>query len=167
MADVVLGTAGDDVVVDVPVCAKTGRRTDEMVTFKGSTTPGWVIILLFLTIVGFLLAAFMTQRSYRVTVPFVHEVHDRWRRGRRLAWLAGLVGVACVVGAVATYGDRSEVLGAAGIVLVVAGLVGSAVNGVRHGVGFRLTRGDQLEMTRVHPAFAAEVRQADRERTRA
>ncbi|WP_148615223.1 hypothetical protein [Nocardioides rubriscoriae] len=91
MADVVLGRAGDTVVVDLDVCAKTGRATGHRVRFRGSTMPGWVVVLLLFTVVGFLLASTMTSRRYVVTVPLAASAHARWRRYRRVALLVALV----------------------------------------------------------------------------
>lgn len=161
MADVVLGRAGDPVLIDLDVCAKSGRPTRDRVELRGSTMPAWVTLLLFFTIIGFLLAGAMTSRSYRVTLPIEHAIHDRWRRNRRRAWVAGLVGFGLLVWAAA-----SSEAGAAGpgvvvgLVLIAAALVGGVVNDRSNNVGFGLTRNDDLVLTRAHDDFARAVARA-------
>lgn len=157
MAEVVLGPAGSRVDVDLGVCAKSGRPTAYRVEFRGSTTPGWVTLLLLVSVVGYLFASWMSARRYRVTLPFTHELHDRWQRGRRAAWAVAAVGVLVVVAA-AVVGGRAAVPGVVlGIGLMTVATLGGVVNAVRHGIGFRMTRDQQLVVTGVHPAFAREV----------
>jgi hypothetical protein len=93
MANVVLGRSGSHVVVASEICVKSGIRTTERVIIRGSTIPGWVNVLLFFTVIGWLIASRMTSRRYRIDLPFTHAIHGRWRRIRRIAWLLGLVGV--------------------------------------------------------------------------
>jgi hypothetical protein len=160
MAEVVLGRAGTEVLVDLDVCAKTGRRTRDRVTLRGTTTPGWVLVLLLFTVVGFLLARAMTSRRYSVTLPFVHDVHDRWKRNRQLAWALGLVGLCLVV---VTAIAQAGPWGAIGLALVVVALIGGSVNGVRNGLGFSSDRDGDLVLSWVHPRFAEAVGSASAE----
>lgn len=157
MAEVVLGPAGSRVDVDLGTCAKSGRPTAYRVEFRGSTTPGWVGLLLLVSVVGFLFASSMTSRRYRVTLPFTHELHERWRRGRRMAWAFAAVGVVVIVAAAAIGGDAAVPGVAVGVGLMTVAMVGGVVNAVRHGIGFRMTRDQELVVTGVHPAFAREV----------
>lgn len=156
MSEVVLGRAGSTVLVDLAVCAKTGQTTSQRVSFRGSTTPGWVIVLLLFTVVGFLLAMTMTSRRYRVTLPLVHEAFARWKRNRLMAWIVGSGGVAALVAAATNFGGEAGLWGGVGIALVAAALVGDAVNRSLNGLGFR-TKDDDLILTRAHPAFAQAV----------
>ncbi|ROR90907.1 hypothetical protein [Nocardioides aurantiacus] len=157
MADVVLGRAGSPVLVDLNVCAKTGRRTSDRVERRGSTMPAWVTLLLLFTVVGFLLAGAMTSRSYRVTLPLEHAVHDRWRRNRRLAWAVSLVGAGAFVWAESGGTAADGLWGGVGLALFLAGLVGGTVNSTMNNVGFRMTRQDDLVLTRAHDNFARAV----------
>ena len=157
MAEVVLGRAGSTVLVDLDVCARTGRTTSQRVTLRGSTTPGWVIVLLLFTVVGFLLARTMTSRRYSVTLPLVHEVYARWKRNWLLAWVVGLGGAGALIVAVTNYGNEAQLWGGVGIVLVAAAIVGGAVNSTVSGLGVSATRDGDLLLTRAHPAFAQAV----------
>lgn len=163
MPNVKLGRTGSTVVVDLDVCVKTGAATRGTVTLRGSTTPPWVSVLLVVTVVGYLFASVMASQKFRVTLPYTHAVYDRWQRGRRLAWALGLAGVAALVLGLVTGRYVGVWAGAAGVVVVVALVVG-IVNGRRNGVGIVATRHDDLVVTRVHPAFAAAVRESAVER---
>jgi MFS family permease len=160
MADVVLGPVGSRVDVDLGTCAKSGRPTAYRVEFRGSTAPGWVTVLLLVSIVGYLFADAMTSRRYRVTLPFSRELHDRWQRGRRVAWLVAAVGVAFVVATLVVGGGTGFALLLVGVGLMAVAMLGGVVNAVRHGIGFRLTRDQELVVTGAHPAFAREVEAA-------
>lgn len=155
MTDVELGRAGDDVDVDLDVCAKTGRTTTDRVTLRGSTVPGWVLVLLLLTVVGFVLAVLATSRRSQVTLPLVHAAYRRWKRLQLVAWLVGACGLAAVVVAVGT-GDRSGVFGAVGIALVAGALVGDTAATATHGLTLRRRRG-ALVLRGAGPEFAAAV----------
>ncbi len=157
MADVVLGRAGDAVLVDLDVCAKTGHPTSQRVRFRGSTTPGWVTVLLLLTVVGFLLASLMTSRRYEVTVPLARPAHDRWRRHKRVALIVALAGAGALVAAATDLVGQAGFWGVSGIVLVAAALVGGTVNSMVNGLEFHATRHGDLVLTRAHPAFAQAV----------
>ncbi len=157
VADVVLRRAGSTVLVDLDACAKTGRTTGQRVTLRGSTTPGWVIVLLLFTVVGFSLAQAMTSRRYSVTLPFVHEAYNRWKRNAFLAWVVGLGGPRAVWIAAAHHGDKAGIWGGVGIALLAAALVGGSVNSAVNGVGVRTTRDDDLVLTQAHPDFAHAI----------
>ena len=158
MADVVLGRAGSTVLVDLDVCVKTGRVTNQRVTLRGQTTPAWVSFLLLFTIIGFLFVNAMTSRRYRVTLPFSHVVHDRWRMNRRLAWLLGLAGLSAWVAA-ATFGiDYAGLWVGVGIVFVSGAVIFGVTNALANNVGIHMTRDDELVLSRAHPAFVEAVR---------
>lgn len=159
MATVILGRPGNPIDVDLPVCVKTGRRTDDRVTLRGDVNPSWISVLLLLTIIGFLIAGAMTSRRYEVTLPFSHDVHRRWRTNRRWAWALSLTGVAAIVAAAFAVPGAGVCLGV-GVVFFVSGLVIGVANGLRNNVDFELTRDDKLLLRRVHPAFADAVRAA-------
>jgi hypothetical protein len=158
MADVILGPAGAFVLVDLGICAKTGEVTNERAVLGGRTRPAWVTVLLVFSVIGFLFADAVTSRRYRVDLPFSHAAHGRWRDRRRLAWAVGLVGAgSLVLAASGTAGGGVPAV--AGAAAIAGALVLGVVNAVRNSMGVRLTRGDQLLLTRAHPAFAraAEV----------
>ncbi|KRA29428.1 MULTISPECIES: hypothetical protein [unclassified Nocardioides] len=159
MADVILGPAGSTVLVDLDICVKTGRVTDERVTLRGQTTPSWVTLLLLCSIVGFLFAAMMTSRRYRVTLPFSHAAHDRWSGNRRLAVLVGLAGVAVLVAAATVGDDFSGLLAGVGGAFVAGGLGLGVLNAARNTVGVHVRR-DDLVLTRAHPLFVEAVKAA-------
>jgi hypothetical protein len=160
MADVILGRAGSTVLVDLDICVKTGQVTNQRVTLRGQTTPAWVTILLLFTIIGFLLASGMTSRRYRVTVPFIHAIHDRWRTNRRLARAVGIAGAGALIAA-ATFGSSYSGLWlGVGIAFISVALVAGTANSVINNVGVRLTRDDDLLLTGAHPAFVQAVREA-------
>ncbi|GAA3534648.1 hypothetical protein [Nocardioides daeguensis] len=163
MADVILGRAGSTVLIDLDVCVKTGRVTHDRVTLRGHTTPAWVTLLLLFTIVGFFIAGMMSSRRYRVTLPFSHEVHERWRNNRRLAWLVALIGV-CALMATATVGDDDAGLFVgSGFAFMAGGVVLGTINAVKNNVGIRMTRDDDLVLTGAHPTFVQAVNTASRE----
>lgn len=160
MAEVVLGRAGSNILVDLDVCAKTGRVTGERVTIRGNTTPGWVLVLLLFTVIGFFLAYAMTSRRYLLTLPFAHDAFARWKRNALLAWVVGLAGVASVIAGAADVAGESAVWGSIGIAAVVAALVGGTVNTRVNGLTVRRTRDEDLVLTGAHAAFARAVAEA-------
>jgi hypothetical protein len=157
MAEVVLGPAGSRVDVDLGICAKSGRPTAYRVEFRGTTAPRWVVVLLLVSVVGYLFADAMTSRRYRVTLPFTRELHERWQRGRRTAWLVAAAGVVFVVATPFVGGGAGLALLLVGVGLMTVAMLGGVVNAVRRGIGFRMTRDQELVVTGVHPAFAREV----------
>lgn len=160
MANVILGRAGDTVLVDLDVCVKTGRVTRDRLTLRGQTTPAWVTLLLFVSIIGFLIAGSMTSRRYRVTLPFSHGVHDRWRANRRWAWLVGIAGVGVILAAATVGAGHAGLLLGAGVSLLVGSTAVGSWNATRNNVGIHVTRDGDLLLTRAHPAFADAVRTA-------
>ncbi len=158
--DVILGRAGDIVLVDLDVCVKSGVATQQRVTLSGQTTPAWVTVLLLFTVIGFLFAGAMTSRRYRVTLPFTHAIHDRWRRRRRLGWSLGLAGLGAVFVA-ATVGDGHAGLWVgAGLALTAGGVGMGSTNALMNNVGIHMTRDSELVLTRAHPAFVRAARGA-------
>lgn len=155
MPELILGRA-ERIVVDSPLCAKTERPTTQRVILRGSAMPTWVNFLFIFSFVGMLLAGAATSRRYVVDLPFDHAAHDRWSRGRRLAWAIGLAGAAAIVVA-ASRGD-SSILTLAGVALAVVGLVVGVVNSTEGNVGVGLTRDNELVLTRVHREFVASFR---------
>jgi hypothetical protein len=160
MSKVKIGRAGSTVVVDLDVCVKTGLPTRGTVTLRGSTTPPWVGFLLLVTVIGYLFANVVASKKFQVTLPYTHVVYDRWQKGRQLAYVLGLAGVAGLVLAVVTSSRSVGLWAAMPVVVIAAALVIGIVNGRRNGVGIAATRHDDLILTRVHPAFAAAVRES-------
>lgn len=160
MADVILGPAGSVVLVDLDICVKTGQVTDQRAVIGGRTTPTWVTVLLVFTVIGFLFAQAMTSRRYRVDLPFSHAVHDRWRTTRRLAWIAAVAGAGALIIAGTSGTTHGSLWVGAGVALVAVALVVGTVNTVRNNVGVRVTRDDELVLTRAHPAFVEAARGA-------
>lgn len=145
---VVLGPITREVRLDVGVCVKTGATTDERVVMRGSTRPGWVDVLVVVSVIGWIIAAANTSRGYRIELPFLHARHDRWRRLRALCWALGALGV--VLAATLARGEF--------LVLAVAAVVGGLVNAQVNSVGMRQNRAGELMLVRVHPAAAAAIR---------
>jgi hypothetical protein len=160
MADVILGRAGSTVLVDLEMCVKTGATTTQRVTLRGSTTPGWITVLLLFTVVGFLIATAMTSRRYRVTLPFSHAVHDRWRQNRRLAWSTALAGAAALLMAGTGGSDYAGLWVGPGIAFVAGGLAIGTTNALRNNVGIHVNGDNELVVTRAHANFAHAVRAA-------
>lgn len=158
MAEVNLGRTGSAALVGVDVCVKTGRPTAHRVTLRGHTMPAWVTFLMFFSVIGFLIAGGMTSRRYRVTLPFAHAAHDRWRSNRRWAWLVGLAGVAALVSAATIGHGHAGLLVGTGIALVAGSAVIGTSNAMTNNVGVRTTQDGELVVTRAHPAFAEAVR---------
>ena len=159
MPDVILGRTGSTVVVDIDICVKSGVATTQRVTLRGQTTPAWVSVLLLFTIIGYLFAGAMTSRRYRVTLPFAHAVHDRWRN-RRLGWAVGLAGAGALLVA-ATIGDGYVGLCVGvGLALMAGGLAIGTTNALTNNVGIHMTRDNELVLTRAHRAFVRAVRGA-------
>jgi hypothetical protein len=156
VAIVAIGRVGEQIVVPTAVCVKSGVATTDRVIIRGSTTPAWVSALLLFTVIGWLFASGMAARSYRVDVPFRHDIHDRWQRFYRIAWGFGVVGAAGTVGAIIAGMDHALMP----LVLSVAGLVTGLVNGLTNNVGVRQIDVDRLAMTRVNDAAAAAITRA-------
>jgi hypothetical protein len=156
MGSVVVGRAGADLVAASDLCVKSGRRTPDRVTVRGSTTPSWVNMLLIFTIVGWLFATGMSARRYRVAVPFSHEIHDRWRRLNRASWLVGVGGAGGTIWATSAGALHAWMLLGVSVVGLAIGLVNWAFNNV----GVRINRDDELVLTRVHPTAVAAIRGA-------
>jgi hypothetical protein len=153
MASVVLGRVGSDVVVPTDLCVKSGIATDQRVILRGSTTPGWVHVLLLFTIIGWLFASSMASHRFRAEVPFLHHRHELYRRGYLIASGLSVFGVvASVLAAVVGWSYPASYL-----LFTVAGLVFGGLNSWLTMVGFHEREGFLL-MTRVHPAAAAAIR---------
>lgn len=155
MAEVILGRAGR-IVVDSPLCAKTGQPTTQRVILRGSAMPTWVNLLFVFSFVGMLLAGTATSRRYVIDMPFSHEAHAKWRRGKKLAWAIGLVGGATIV--LSASREGSSVFTLVGVTAVAVGVIVGLVNGAESNVGVGVTRDNDLVLTRVDPAFAATLR---------
>lgn len=155
MAEVILGRSVR-FVLDSPLCAKTGRPTTQRVILRGSAMPTWVSFLFLFSFVGMLLAGAATSRRYVVDLPFSHEAHDKWRRGKTAAWAIGFSGATTIVLAASRGGSSMVTL--AGVAVVAVGVIVGMVNGAEGNVGVGLTRDGDLVLTRVHPAFAASLR---------
>jgi hypothetical protein len=153
MPDVILGRAGSTVLVDLDVCVKSGVATRQRVTLRGQTTPAWVSVLLLFTVIGYLFAGAMTSRRYRVTLPFAHAVHDRWRRNRRLGWAFGLAGVGALLVAATIGDDYVGLCVGVGLAFIAGGLAIGTTNALTNNVGIHMTRDNELVLTRAHPAF--------------
>jgi hypothetical protein len=160
MADVILGPAGSNVLVDLDICVKTGQSTNERVTLRGQTTPAWITVLLLFTIIGFLFASAMTSRRYRVTLPFSHVVHDRWRNNRRLLWIVGLAGAGALIAATTFGSSYAGLWVGVGTAFIAGAVIMGTANAMRNNVGVHLTRDNELVLTRAHPAFTEAVRAA-------
>ena len=153
MASAILGKTGNAVSAASHVCVKTGRPTHERVTLRGSTTPGWVNLLLIFSVFGWIFAMGMTERRFVVTVPFTHAVHDRWQRLNWLAWGLGVGGIALTFWAAFTSADRVLLPLAVTLGAFVLGLANSWINNV----GVRQGHDDALLLVRVHPAAASAI----------
>lgn len=156
MARVVIGRVGEDVVLGADVCVTSGVLTNQRIIMRGSTTPGWVHLLLIFTIIGWIFAQSMASTRFRAEVPFLHARHDLWRRGYRVAWALGLAGVG---GAIAGSFAGIEYAGMCLWATLAAVLFGIG-NGLLTTVGFTQGHGGELVMTRVHPDAAAAIRRA-------
>lgn len=120
--------------------------------------PAWVNFLFVFSFVAMLIAGAATSRRYVIDIPFSHDAHDKWRRGKRVAWAIGLAGGATTVVAAAGAGSSMVIL--LGIALVIVGVVVGVVNSSERNVGVGLARGNDLVLTRVHPAFVESLRAA-------
>jgi hypothetical protein len=153
---VVVGRASAELVVASDLCVKSGRRTTDRVIVRGSTTPGWVNMLLIFTIIGWLFATGMSARRYRLAVPFSHKIHGRWRWLNRTSWLVGVGGAGGTIWAVSAGVSHAWMLLGVSVVGFAAGIA----NGTFNNVGVRINRDDELVLTRVHPAAVAAIRRA-------
>lgn len=160
MSTVILGPAGSTVLIDLDLCAKTGKPTMERVMLHGKTTPGWVSPLFIVSLIAFILGRVFTAKAFRVTVPFSHDAHDRWRNNRRWAGGATVVGALLITGGVASASGGGAPWFWAGTAILVVALVSGAVNGLKNNVGVWQRRGGNLVLTRVHPDFARAARAA-------
>lgn len=100
----------------------------------------------------------VSSRRFQIALPFDGEACDRWVRGRRAAWLVGLAGAALLVLAAVLQNAASAPTAWVGLVVLVCGLVGGAVDGSRHGIRVAQTREGGLVVKGVPPTFAASVR---------
>lgn len=161
MADVTLPWAAQKVVVDLDTCIKTGRRTNETVTLRGTATPAWIGLLLPLSLFSFLFASSMTSRRYEVTVPFTHASYDHWATRRTRAAVIGLAGAVSLVAAAVVGGVVAGVLVGVGLALLVGGIAFGVANGKSNGVAVRVNRHQDLILVGTHPAFADGMRAAE------
>ena len=153
MARVVVGQVGTEVVVRSDRCVKSGVATSQRVIIRGSTTPAWVNVLLIFTVIGWLFATGMASRRYRVELPFRHDLYDRWRRVRRVAWLLGVLGGVLTLWAMNADVDRAAMF----LAISVAGLTLGVTNALVHNVGVSQVGDNGLVLTRVHPVAAAAI----------
>lgn len=156
MARVAIGRVGTTVDVATGVCVKTGRPTTQQVTIRGATTPGWVDFLVIFSFLSWLVATSGSSRRYRVDVPFLHEVHDRWRRRNRLAWLVGGGGFVLAVISVVSGKELAGLF----LGMAAAGLALGVANALIDNVGVRQNRAGELVLTRVHQAAADAIADA-------
>jgi hypothetical protein len=155
VSSVVVGRPGKQLVARSDICVKSGVPTVDRVVLRGSTTPGWVVVLLFLTVIGWVIALVMTSRRYEVDVPFRHDLYVRWLRTHVLSWLIGLGGVAgAVTAGQLGFGEAWILLGVTlvGILLGIGNSWATTAGVVQ--------RGDDLVLTRVHPAFVRSLARA-------
>jgi hypothetical protein len=156
MARVVLGPVGAELTIPSDLCVKSGIRTDDRVILRGSTTPGWVNVLLLFTIVGWIFASGMASRRFRVVTPFVHQRHEQYRRGFLSSAVMATFGLGGVIWSVSTGSDHAGAF----LLLVLGGIVLGAINSWITMVGFHQDADGLLVMTRVHPVAAAAIREA-------
>lgn len=163
MAEVILPGTGRTMVFDLDTCVKTGRTTSQRVTLRGRTTPSWVILLLLLSVIGFLLASSMTSRRYEITLPFDHAQYRRWFLGRGVAFIVGLIGAGTLVVGAMSRGQYAGAMALAGLVIVLGAVVWGTFNGWVNGVAVRVNREHDLVLVGVHPHFVEAVRTASTE----
>ena len=134
------------------VCAKTGVACDGLVKDSLRVVPRWVSALAIFLIVPYFVARPYTSRKLEVKLPIAPPRLERIRRMVRAAWIALVVAAA---GLMASLFGAGAIGGAALVVGLVAYVLIVYV-GDQMWVGARPTGDDDIvELTRVHPAFAA------------
>jgi hypothetical protein len=136
------------------VCAKTGRRADQMVAVQAVAIPLWTWWVLPFGPPLFLLVRWLMRRQVTGWLPMSRSAAARLRRVRRLGCASLLIGAASVLAeAVAGVPCLARVGLAALATAVAAGLFEPVWS-----VGARLDRSsDRVLLTRVHPAFCEAV----------
>lgn len=148
-----------------PICARSGRYTEEIVRYqrRTSTWSAWTVLLLFLGPPGWIVALVLLLMSsggetLTVRLPYHPDEFARDRRLRNLKWTAVTVAAVSVVGAFALVGTGpggvwvAIGLAALGVLLVLMAWqrfddIGFELDASRRWVTFR----------RVHPAFIDAV----------
>lgn len=98
-----------------PLCCKTGVHTDNYVRWRFVYSPRWTWVLLPFGIIPFIIARMFVTEEFDGVLPMSPKVVRRLNRLRLLTPIAGLLGIAGIVGGalVATTG-----LAVAGVVLL-------------------------------------------------
>lgn len=138
-----------------PMCAKTGRPTTGTVEVTAVHIPAWMDLFATTTIIAWLWARANPGRRVRVTVP----VSDGAVRRHRLAWWVSIaIGVAGVALIAVGAGTGRPALLPAGLAVIVLATLAGAVGTVLtwFATSYRSGTGE-VELRRVHPAFAAAV----------
>jgi len=143
------------------ICAKTGRPADRVVVTRFEYLPGWTYLLLFAGIFPFLIAVFFARKQVEGSLPISDTALDRYHAHRRWRHL-GLALTAAGFGLViAMQQPWLLIVAAAGVLL----LVGAEVSRSWHWVSAVAVPGTpDVELRRVHPAFAAAVERSQRAR---
>jgi len=136
------------------VCAKTGVVCDGLVKDSLRVVPRWVSALAIFLIVPYFAARPYTSRKLEVKLPIAPPRIERIRRMVRAAWVALVVAAAGLMASLfgaGAFGGAALVVGLVAYVVIV--YVGDQM-----WVGARPSGDDDVvELTRVHPAFAAAL----------
>jgi MFS family permease len=109
-----------------PVCCKTGVHTDDYVRITFVETPGWTWILLPFGFIPFLIARLFVTTEFDGVLPMSPPFVRRMGRLRRVAQIAGVAGVGCLIAAMFVSTELA-VLGFVLIGIAAACLIASTI----------------------------------------
>ena len=147
---------------DLPrICAKTGRPADRVVVTRFEYLPGWTYLLLFAGIFPFLIAAFFARKQVEGSLPISDAALDRYHAHRPYRYVGLALTAAGFALTIAMQQPWLLVVAGAGVLL----LVGTELSRTWHWVSAVGVSGTpDVELRRVHPAFAAAVERSQRAR---
>ena len=155
-----------------PICVLTGEPAEQRLSVRYTTTPSWVVLLLFLGVVPAIVGWLLTRRTARGSLPLSARGAAVLSRRHRLALGAILVGVPLAIGGGTFAGALDPNVGGlvlcvllvVALLLVLAATRAYTPNAVRAHVEEPTPWGRWVQLHDVSDAFALAVQRmyADR-----
>jgi Zn-dependent protease with chaperone function len=149
------------------ICVLTGEPTEDSMTFKFATAPGWTLLLLLVGLLPYVIGYAITAKRAQGRLPLAGRKRGGVIAVRWGGWAAILVGIVCVFGSVATSSNEEASSTASGVLILLsllfifAGIIAVIVRGfvgIRGKVQGAPGYADHwVTLSRVHPLFADAV----------